>query len=50
MPAFGSFLVPEDIEVLVDYLMARVVGAGDITFEDCVFNQEGDDAGCNAYR
>ncbi len=50
MPAFGEILEPEQIEILVEYLMARVVGKGGVTFEDCVFNQEGDEDGCDAYR
>ena len=49
MPSFAGVIEPEEIQVLVDYLMARVVGQGEVTYDDCVFNQGGDAAGCDYY-
>lgn len=36
MPAMGEFLQPREIDAVVKYLFARVVGRGPATYEDCV--------------
>lgn len=45
----GKDLSPEEIEAMVDYLLARVVGAGRITREECTFYY-GNPAKCLTYR
>jgi len=47
--ATGKSMSPEEIEALVDYLLARVVGAGRITREECTFYYK-NPAKCRAYR
>jgi len=37
MPAFEGILTPEEIRAVATFLMAQVVGNGDVTLEECTF-------------
>lgn len=51
MPRLGAkTLQPAEIEIIVDYIEAKLQGRGKVTFEECLYFL-GDDAGrCEKYR
>jgi mono/diheme cytochrome c family protein len=50
MPAMGEFLQPREIDAVVKYLFARVVGHGPATYEDCVDFWGKDTRQCDPFK